>query len=235
MSTSIRASTRIGSWTGRRWGGLWCCGLAWAWLALATGCEKPPEPAAPNPDTQPPAAAPTSPETSAPPTVTPIESPDNSPMPSVGGPAMPRAEFSPPFQSPPPTPPPSYPPPAAAEPSPGAAPSLAPAAGPMVELSAGVALPQTGPTGWMMSFSVDYEFTQGGPDPTSKYGLVIQRAGGQPTISQVQLRERDTLRLSVPEWRKEEGPFQAQLIEVRSDGSRRAISALAELAIAGED
>jgi hypothetical protein len=41
---------------------------------------------------------------------------------------------------------------------------------PAIQLSAGVALPQTGPDGTLMSFSVDYAFLQGEPVPKTMFG-----------------------------------------------------------------
>ena len=48
-----------------------------------------------------------------------------------------------------------------------------------IQLSAGVALPQTGPDGTLMSFSVDYEFAQGEPSTDGDF-WVIERARQAP-------------------------------------------------------
>jgi hypothetical protein len=99
---------------------------------------------------------------------------------------------------------------------------------PAVELSTGVALPQTGPTGILMAFSVDYVFTPG-PNPSVQYGWVIQRRRGQPIVQPVTLKQKGTLELLAPGWRPEEGPFQCFLVEVRKDGARRQISGVEAL------
>lgn len=95
--------------------------------------------------------------------------------------------------------------------------SLPPAQQPPIKLSAGVALPQTGPTGTLMSFSVDYQFTQGGPDPTAKYVWVIKRSQGDPYQRPVQLNSKGTLQTLIPGWRPEEGPFQSHIAEVSDE------------------
>ena len=82
---------------------------------------------------------------------------------------------------------------------------------PAVQLSAGVALPQTGPTGTLMSFSVDYRFTQGQPDRSSPYVWVIERSRGEPARQEVRLTDRGTLQILIPGWRPEEGPFQTHI------------------------
>ena len=88
---------------------------------------------------------------------------------------------------------------------------------PPVILSAGVALPQTGPTGTLMSFSVDYQFTQGGPEPTARYVWVIERSQGDPHQQPVQLNNEGTLVSLVPEWRPGEGPFESHIAEVTDE------------------
>jgi len=82
---------------------------------------------------------------------------------------------------------------------------------PALKLSAGVALPQTGPTGILMSFSVDYRFTQGRPDRASPYVWVIERSRGEPAKQEVRLTDRGTLQILIPGWRPEEGPFQTHI------------------------
>jgi hypothetical protein len=99
----------------------------------------------------------------------------------------------------------------------------------LVRLSAGVALAQTGPTGVLMSFSVDYAFTRAGPDPASRYAWVIRRTNGSPIMQPVELRAEGTLRAFVPGWRPEEGPFESFLLEIRGDGSQRPVSTVVAL------
>ena len=93
-----------------------------------------------------------------------------------------------------------------------------------IRLSAGVALPQTGPTGRLMSFSIDYQFTHGGPTPEVRYVWVIERTKGKPAAQLVRLKDKGTLRAFIPGWRPEEGPFQTYVEELAKDGSRRRIS-----------
>jgi hypothetical protein len=49
--------------------------------------------------------------------------------------------------------------------------------GPVIELSAGTALPQTLPQGTVMTFAVDYRFAQGGPEPGGRYVWVVEGGG----------------------------------------------------------
>ena len=95
--------------------------------------------------------------------------------------------------------------------------SLSSALQPPIKLSVGVALPQTGPTGTLMSFSMDYQFTQGGPDPTAKYVWVIERSQGDPYQRPVQLNGKGTLQILIPGWRPGEGPFQSHIAEVSDE------------------
>ncbi len=96
---------------------------------------------------------------------------------------------------------------------------------PAVKLSAGVALPQTGPTGTLMSFSVDYRFTQSGPDPAAKYVWVIERSQGVPHQGPVQLNSRGMLQAIVSGWHPEEGPFESYIAKVSDEGSLDRMSA----------
>lgn len=85
---------------------------------------------------------------------------------------------------------------------------------PPIKMSAGVALPQTGPTGTLMSFSVDYRFREGGPDAAAKYVWVVERSKGEPHRQPVQLNSSGNLRTFLPEWRPEEGPFRSHIAVV---------------------
>lgn len=117
-----------------------------------------------------------------------------------------------------PSPPPPPPPPenvtASSSPS-AAAPSPSPAATQtpplQVDLSAGVALPQTGPTGILMSFSVDYRIVEGQPTPSLGYVWVIQRQEGPPAKEPVRLTDHGTLTALIPGWRPADGPFSGHL------------------------
>jgi hypothetical protein len=93
-----------------------------------------------------------------------------------------------------------------------------------IRLSAGVALPQTGPEGTLMSFSVDYEFTQGEPS-SSGYVWVIQRARGGPARQPVQLSRQGNLPILINGWRQEDGPFQTHI----EDRSGNRLSEVIEL------
>ncbi|MBN1910238.1 MAG: hypothetical protein JW818_10905 [Pirellulales bacterium] len=173
-----------------------------------------------------------------------------SPTPDESGQAVPEGNSSP---EPPPVeigpPPTELPPPTGSWPTGSQTPQPQPQASPApvapavpspaapagnVQLSAGVALPQTGPTGILMSFGIDYEFAQGGPDPNVQYGWIIQRRQGQPAAVPVKLKNKGTLQTMAPGWEPREGPFQCYLIELRSDGTRRQISQPADLSTVGE-
>jgi hypothetical protein len=93
-----------------------------------------------------------------------------------------------------------------------------------IRISAGVALPQTGPEGTLMSFSVDYEFTQGEP-VSSGYIWVIERAHGDPARQPVQLVRQGNLPILIQGWRPEDGPFQTRI----EDRSGNRLSAVIEL------
>jgi len=99
------------------------------------------------------------------------------------------------------------------------APSAAPSAGtPLsIQLSAGTALPQTLPDGTAMGFSVDYQFTEGRPDPSARYFWVIERTQGSPARQPVRLEARGTLQGFVNDFRPEHGPFQAHLEDARGN------------------
>jgi hypothetical protein len=87
-----------------------------------------------------------------------------------------------------------------------------------------VALPQTGPEGTLMSFSVDYEFTDGVPS-ASGYVWVIERAHGKPLRQPVKLSKQGNLPILLNGWRPEDGPFQIHMEDL---GGKR-LSASIEL------
>ena len=68
-----------------------------------------------------------------------------------------------------------------------------------------------------MSFSVDYRFTQGGPDPTATYIWVIERSQGDSHQQAVELNSNGTLQAFVPGWLPGEGPFQSHIAEVSDE------------------
>ena len=98
-----------------------------------------------------------------------------------------------------------------------------------IQLSAGVALPQTGPEGTLMSFSVDYEFVQGEPSPEG-YVWVIERAHGNPARQSVKLSKQGNLPILIQGWRPEDGPFQTHL----EDRKGNRLSESIELHVTGE-
>jgi hypothetical protein len=111
-------------------------------------------------------------------------------------------------------------PPAVQPAAPATVPSPPPTAAPQqsIQLSAGVALAQTGPDGTMMMFSVDYEFAQGEAS-SSGYVWVIERARGNPAKVEVRLKAKDTLTTAIGTgWRPEDGPFHSHLED--SKGNR---------------
>jgi hypothetical protein len=75
-----------------------------------------------------------------------------------------------------------------------------------------------------MSFSVDYQFVQGAPDPAGQYLWVIEPARGKPVEMVVQLESEGTLQWFVETLRPESGPFQSHLAEAKPEGGRLAIS-----------
>jgi len=145
------------------------------------------------------------------------------PPPAKTKPAAPAAAQPPGTQ--PELPPPQSASGSAARSGPASAPSQPPlpsaspsAAAPLpVQLSAGTALAQTLPDGTAMGFSVDYQFTQGQPEPSAQYFWVIERAQGSPTKQAVRLQARGTLQGFVTHFRPEHGPFQAYLEDARGN------------------
>ncbi|MHB1035079.1 MAG: hypothetical protein ACYC35_10355 [Pirellulales bacterium] len=108
-------------------------------------------------------------------------------------------------------------------------PTTAQTAGPLIQLSAGVALPQTGPEGTFMSFSVDYQFTQGAPGPTNRYVWVIAPAQGNPMEEPATLQAQGTLQVFTPRLRPENGPFRAHLEQLGGQPPRRTVSNTVDL------
>lgn len=90
-----------------------------------------------------------------------------------------------------------------------------------IHLSAGVALPQSLPTGTAMGFSVDYQCEES-TSQAYRYLWVIEPAGSKAAWSQpVRLKAAGTLQMFVSEFRPEDGPFQCYLVEVDSAGAPR--------------
>lgn len=122
--------------------------------------------------------------------------------------------------APPPLPPPPALPsselPAPSPPAPSATPQSSASVQLPIRLSTGVALPQTGPEGTLMSFSVDYHFDQGDPNPAG-YSLVIERTQGAPARRSVRLAKQGELPILVPGWRPEDGPFHAHIEDLNGN------------------
>jgi hypothetical protein len=109
-------------------------------------------------------------------------------------------------QSPPPAAPTA---PSAATPPPVTAPTQL-----RIQLSTGVALPQTGPEGTLMAFSVDYEVAQGEPGSES-YVWVIERTHGAAHKQKAQLAKKGNLTILVQGWQPENGPFKSHIEDAK--------------------
>lgn len=91
-----------------------------------------------------------------------------------------------------------------------------------VRLSLGTHLPQTGPDGLIILFSVEYRLA-GELNSGSQYVWVIHRNQGGPDAEKaVSLQSEGTLQ-DIQSWRTEDGPFQSW-IEERSASSRQEVS-----------
>jgi hypothetical protein len=132
-------------------------------------------------------------------------------VPAAEEPAPEVAEIQPVAGKPPlPSPPPAAPP--AAPPAPQRR------TGPAIRLSAGVALPQSLPTGTAMGMSVDYAFVVGQPQPSLSYVWVIEPAKADPVRQPVELSRSGTLQAFFTGLRPEHGPFHSHI--EGSDGAR---------------
>jgi hypothetical protein len=90
-----------------------------------------------------------------------------------------------------------------------------------IQLSTGVALPQTGPEGTLMGFSVDYEFAQGEPNAEG-YVWVIERARGAAGRQNRKLSQKGNLVVLIQGWQPEDGPFKSHIED--SKGTRQSES-----------
>jgi hypothetical protein len=95
-----------------------------------------------------------------------------------------------------------------------------------IHLSAGVAVPQSLPTGTQMGMSVDY-VCRGSLHRSSRYLWVIT-AAGQEIFTEVKLQEKGNLAAFVM-LRPEDRPFSSRIDEVRPDGKRVRISNVAPM------
>ena len=119
------------------------------------------------------------------------------------------AADKPPEPSAPPVSPPASPPPTRTPQRP---------TGPSIRLSAGVALPQSLPTGTAMGMNVDYTFTAGQPLPSRPYVWVIESAKAGHVKQPVPLSQSGTLQAFFTQLRPQHGPFNTHIES--SDGSR---------------
>ena len=92
-----------------------------------------------------------------------------------------------------------------------------------VNLSAGVALPQSLPGGTAMTFSVDYRITKGTIKKANKYGWVFKPSKGKPFVKPVKLSNKGTLQAIVPQLKPDQRPFKCYLIEVTPKGKTRKL------------
>jgi hypothetical protein len=109
--------------------------------------------------------------------------------------------------------------------NPQAQPPAAPAAASFpIRLSAGTSLPQTGPEGTLMSFSVDYQAAGYRPPLGARCVLVVERGDRKRVEQPAEVAANGTWALFVEGWPPEAGPFQAHVDEITEAGSRRAVS-----------
>jgi len=98
-----------------------------------------------------------------------------------------------------------------------------------IRLSAGTSLPQTGPEGTLMSFSVDYLSAGYQPPAGARCVLVVERGDRKRVEQAVEVAASGTWALFVQGWPPEAGPFQAHIEEISEAGSRRIVSATVPL------
>jgi hypothetical protein len=145
--------------------------------------------------------------------------------PAGGGNATPILPGAPQAGAPPQSAPLGGPPAAAAPKVPAGQTALvAPGGAFPILLSAGTALPQSAPDGTVMSFSVDFQADSYLSQDAVRCVLVIQRGDGQRVEQPIQISARGTWVSVVPNWQPEEGPFQAHVEEIASQGTRKTVS-----------
>jgi hypothetical protein len=141
------------------------------------------------------------------------------------GPGTQQAGAVPPGQAPPPAG--GF---AAPQNNPQAPPAVAGAAVTFaIRLSAGTALPQTGPEGTLMSFSVDYQAAGYQPPSGARCVLVVERGDRKRVEQPAEIAASGTWAVFVQGWPPESGPFQAHVEEITEAGSRRTVSATVPL------
>ncbi len=99
---------------------------------------------------------------------------------------------------------------------------------PRVKLSAGVALPQSLPTGTAMGFSVDYAFETGTPPRNVRFLWVIQPSKGKAIEKAIRPRSKGTQRTFAKDSKPEQGPFECYFAAV-VNGKKVPISAKVQL------
>ena len=134
-------------------------------------------------------------------------------IPSASGSPFGRATMTIPLQSPP---------------LPGALPRTPANAGspaglqtPPIQLSAGIAVPQSLPTGTAIGVSVDYRVV-GSFTRSSHYRWIVKSAAGEAT-SEVQLESSGTLAAFFLELKPEHRPFTVRIEEVSAGSQRRVV------------
>jgi hypothetical protein len=75
-----------------------------------------------------------------------------------------------------------------------------------------------------MSFSVDFQTNGYQPPAAVRYVLVIERRDGKRVEQPAEISEKGTWVSLVPDWKPEDGPFQAHIEEIATQGTRRAVS-----------
>jgi len=101
---------------------------------------------------------------------------------------------------------------------------------PSLKLSAGVALPQSLPTGTAVGFSVDYTLDGGQVTRDMKCVWVIEPANGSPIERPVAItRASGELRFFAKDVKPEQGPFSCHVAIVRPDGKKEPISAKVDM------
>jgi len=109
-----------------------------------------------------------------------------------------------------------------------AASTAAPSGVPPIHLSAGIAVPQSLPTGTQMGVSVDYAI-RGALNRSSRYVLVVSSDGGGDVEAEVRLAVSGTFQDFVPKLRPDDRPFNCRIDEITPGGRRVRASNVAPL------
>lgn len=75
-----------------------------------------------------------------------------------------------------------------------------------------------------MSFSVDFQAGGYRPEGDARCVLVIERGDKKRVEQPVPISESGTWAVLVPDWKPEDGPFQAKVEEIAAQGNRRPLS-----------